>query len=142
MTTGERIFAVLAAIALPLAFALPVELVETGAVVELMVIAVVVALAARYISRVGRVARSVSEYLWMLVRRNKRVAAGFSMLVAEALASGIPRVLAAFDVLPDGTVWISRPWGLVWLVIALNLFAVGVIDDALQMHADQRIPEP
>lgn len=121
---------VLLAILLPI----EVEAVELAAAVQLIVVGVVALFAGAYIWRVNRgLTRDKSEYLWFLVRRDLRVTLGFAILAALAVATLLPRIL---DIDP----WISRPWGTVWLVIGVELFAVGLIDDALQMHRDRNIP--
>lgn len=123
------------AISIPLALVLPPFAVELGIALEVALLGLAAIVAGVYIGAVGRVAREVSEYLWLLVRRDLRVALAFAMLMGLALAVLVPRIWSGLD---DGGL-ISRPWGVIWLAVAINLFAVGLIDDALQFRADRRI---
>lgn len=134
MTSGEKLLAVIVISGLVLGLTLPTTAVELAIVVQVLVLGVVAVLAGIYISRVGRgVTKARSLYLWLLIRRDKRVALGFLMLFVLAVAVLLPRVL------DNGPIF-QRPWGTFWLVVALDLFAVGLIDDALVMHRDQSIP--
>lgn len=141
MTRAERIFAVIAAVTLPLVFVLPVGAVEIVLTLEVLIVSALAIPAGLYIRRAGMIPnlRDVALYLWLLVRRNERVTVAFAMLLVFILAVLGPRILATLGAVPEGTVWVSRPWGTVWLAIVLNLFAVGLYDDALQMRADRRL---
>lgn len=133
MTRAERLLVMYLAVAVPLVVVLPVELAELGIAIEVLALSVLAIVAGLYIRRVGHVARHVSEYLWLLVRRDTRLAIAYAMLAGLALATLVPRLVGD----PGGI--LARPWGIVWLAVALNLFAVGLIDDALQMHTDRAI---
>lgn len=134
MTPAEKLLTVVVATVVMLGVILPVDVVELALIVQVVVVAVAAILAGLYISRVARgVTRVRSQYLWLLIRRDKRVAVGFLMLLVLALGSLLPRVL-------DWATIFQRPWGVLWLIVAIDLFAVGLIDDALLIHRDRSIP--
>lgn len=109
----------------------PVETVELASALQIIVLGVVALFAGVYVWLISRgLTREKSEYLFLLVRRDLRVMLGLAMLAGLAVAVLAPRVLG-FDPV------IQRPWGTVWLVIGIDLFAVGLIDDALVMHRDR-----
>lgn len=135
MTPAEKVVAVVITTGVVLGLTAPVDTVELAVVVEVVVLGLLAILAGIYISRVGRgVTKVRSMYLWLLIRRDKRVALGLVMLFILAVAILAPRVLAEFPVI------FQRPWGVFWLVVSINLFAVGLLDDALVMHRDQSVP--
>lgn len=116
-----------------MAFVTAPEGVEFALIAQVVVVGILALVAGLYIwSATRKLTRQQSEYLWRMVRRDKRVGLGLVLLAGLGLAVAIPR---AFDL---ETV-VSRPWGTVWLVIAIDLFAVGLLDDALLVYRDRHL---
>lgn len=134
MTPAEKAITLVTLLGIAAAFVLPPPVVETGIAVQVAVLAVIAVISGAYIWRRTRgVTRRMSEYLWRLVRRDLRVTAGLILLGIIALLALLPRVLGIDPIL-------SRPWGTVALVVAINMLAAGLIDDAIQFHQDSELP--
>ena len=133
MTTAEKLISTIVVGLVALALLLPAEAVEFALVAQIIIVGFIALAAGVYVWLVNRdLTRPESEYLWILVRRDKRVALGFVMLLLLGLAVLIPRIS---DVAP----FFQRPWYVLWLVIAIDLFAVGLIDDALLVRRDRSV---
>lgn len=133
MTRAESALALVIGAGVLLAVFLPADTVELGAIVQLAVIGALAIPAGLYVWAVNRgLRREDAEYLWLLVRRDLRVTIGFALLALLASIVIAERIVPGF---PD---LIVRPWAIVWLVIGIDLFAVGLIDDALIMRRDRR----
>lgn len=144
MTPAERLFAVILAVGLALAIAFDPPVVETLLAIQVILLGGAAIIAGGYIAWItnGRDLRAVSLYLWLLVRRDKRIALALGGLAAFAAATLTPRLLAAYGIVSDGTIWISRPWGAFIIVCAIDLLAIGLLDDAIQMRIDGNADDP
>lgn len=133
MTQSEKVVAAVLIAIIAAAFLLPAEIIDTALIVQIVVLGALAIIGGVYIWRVNRgLTSEESAYLWQLVRRDLRVMLGFASLAVEAVLVLIPRVLGIAPLL-------DRPWWLVWLVASIDLFAVGLIDDALVMRRDRRL---
>lgn len=133
MTRAEKIVAAVIIAGLAGAVLLPVEVIELGITVQLIVLSGIAAVAGTYVLWVNRhLTREQSEYLWLTVKRDGRVMAGLLLLGILALLILIPRLLGWDPI-------VQRPWAVLGIVVAIDLFAVGLIDDAITMRRDRRI---
>lgn len=133
MTGAEKIVAAIVIALIVLTSVLSAEVVELALIVQVIVLGAIALVAGGYIWLSNRgLTKAQSEYLWLLVKRDLRVMFGLVGLAGLAVVVLGPRL----DWFPD---LIQRPWGTLWLVIAVDLFAVGLIDDALVVHRDKAI---
>jgi hypothetical protein len=134
VTVTEKALLALIVAGLVAALFLPVVVTEAGVILQIVVLGFVALGCGGYVWWVNRgLTRQQSEYLWRQVRRDNRVTIALAMLGILGLAIVVPRLN------PDVPVLFQRPWAIVWLVIAIDLLAVGLIDDAVQMRRDRRV---
>jgi Zn-dependent protease with chaperone function len=135
MTRAEKWVAGVVVALVALALLLPAEHVEIALIAQIVVLGALALPAGGYVLWVNRgLTREQSEYLWHMVRRDARVMVSLVSLAVLAVVVLLPRIVPG---LPD---LIQRPWGILWLVASIDLFAVGLIDDAAIVYRDRRGP--